>query len=151
VSLRHFRLTALILLPGSPALDAGDNADAPATDQRGFARIVAGRIDIGAFEVQPGPLATFFLFVAPAQAGRPADVWVLALDAYGHLATGYTGTVAFASFTDPAAQLPAPVTFSPGGFAYVPGGVTFAAPGVYDLWAFDVTGFQYGVTLVVVA
>jgi hypothetical protein len=42
------------LLPGSPAIDAGDNADAPEWDQRGpgYPRIVNGRIDIGAFEVQ---------------------------------------------------------------------------------------------------
>jgi hypothetical protein len=39
------------LRPGSPALDAGDNAGAPAFDQRGFsARIVNGKIDLGAFE-----------------------------------------------------------------------------------------------------
>ncbi len=42
------------LLPGSPAIDAGDNTDAPEFDQRGtgFPRIVNGTIDIGAFEVQ---------------------------------------------------------------------------------------------------
>jgi hypothetical protein len=42
------------LLPGSPAIDAGDNTDAPMWDQRGpgFRRIVSGIIDIGAFEVQ---------------------------------------------------------------------------------------------------
>jgi hypothetical protein len=46
----------MALLPGSPAIDAGDNAFAPSPyDQRGpgFARIVNGIIDIGAFEVQP--------------------------------------------------------------------------------------------------
>jgi hypothetical protein len=43
-------------LPSSPAVDAGDNADAPATDQRGFARIVNGVIDIGAVELQPDEL-----------------------------------------------------------------------------------------------
>src|SRR5262249_41121260 len=44
------------LLPGSPAIDAGDNTGAPVWDQRGhgFRRIVDGRIDIGAFEVQAG-------------------------------------------------------------------------------------------------
>jgi hypothetical protein len=46
------------LLCGSPAIDAGDNTNAPATDQRGSPRIVDGdgngvaTIDIGAFELQ---------------------------------------------------------------------------------------------------
>ena len=42
------------LLPGSPAIDAGDNTDAPEWEQRGpgYPRIVNGIIDIGAFEVQ---------------------------------------------------------------------------------------------------
>ncbi len=43
-------------LPTSPAVDAGDNTDAPPTDQRGFDRIVNGTIDIGAVELQPGEL-----------------------------------------------------------------------------------------------
>jgi hypothetical protein len=47
------------LLPGSPALDRGDpNFTAPpSVDQRGegFDRIVDGRIDIGAVEMQAGP------------------------------------------------------------------------------------------------
>jgi hypothetical protein len=44
----------MALLPGSPAIDAGDNTGAPMWDQRGpgFRRIVNGTIDIGAFEVQ---------------------------------------------------------------------------------------------------
>jgi hypothetical protein len=40
-------------LPGSLALNAGDNTGAPDTDQRGFPRIVLGFIDIGAVELQP--------------------------------------------------------------------------------------------------
>ena len=52
------------LLPGSPALDAGDPValagigDVPRFDQRGwpFTRVFGGRIDIGAFEAQPNPL-----------------------------------------------------------------------------------------------
>ncbi|WP_308256205.1 choice-of-anchor Q domain-containing protein [Geminocystis sp. GBBB08] len=48
------------LLPGSPAIDAGDNSmvnyplffpDTPALDQRGSERISNGKIDIGAYEV----------------------------------------------------------------------------------------------------
>ncbi len=44
----------MALLPGSAAINAGDNTDAPDFDQRGpgFPRIVNGIIDIGAFEVQ---------------------------------------------------------------------------------------------------
>jgi len=42
------------LLPDSPAIDAGDNGDAPASDQRGAPRIADGdgtpTVDIGAFE-----------------------------------------------------------------------------------------------------
>lgn len=38
------------LRPRSPAVDAGDNADAPPTDQRGRQRVAHGVIDIGAYE-----------------------------------------------------------------------------------------------------
>lgn len=47
------------LLAGSPAIDAGNNSGVPATDQRGFPRIIDGdldgtaTIDIGAFEFVP--------------------------------------------------------------------------------------------------
>jgi len=40
----------MALLPGSPAIDGGDDASAPTTDQRGFPRPVAAAADIGAFE-----------------------------------------------------------------------------------------------------
>jgi hypothetical protein len=42
------------LLAGSPAFGAGDTASTEATDQRGagFARVVGGNVDLGAFEVQ---------------------------------------------------------------------------------------------------
>jgi hypothetical protein len=45
----------MALLPGSPAIGAGDPTGAPLYDQRGpgFPRVVNGKIDIGAFEVQP--------------------------------------------------------------------------------------------------
>lgn len=38
------------LLPGSPAIDAGDNDNCPATDQRGVARPKGAGCDIGAYE-----------------------------------------------------------------------------------------------------
>ena len=40
----------LALLPGSPAIDAGDTSLAPATDQRGFPRPAGLAADFGAFE-----------------------------------------------------------------------------------------------------
>ena len=41
------------LLPGSPALGAGDDRAAPASDQRGVARPQCGTSDIGAYELEP--------------------------------------------------------------------------------------------------
>jgi hypothetical protein len=47
------------LLPGSPAINAGDPnfTPPPFYDQRGpgFDRVVNGRIDVGSFELQAGP------------------------------------------------------------------------------------------------
>jgi hypothetical protein len=42
----------MALAATSPAVNAGDAAGAPATDQRGFARVVGTGIDLGAFELQ---------------------------------------------------------------------------------------------------
>lgn len=41
----------MALLPGSPAIDAGDDTSAPLTDQRGVSRPQGAHTDIGAFEV----------------------------------------------------------------------------------------------------
>jgi len=58
------------LLPGSPAIDAGDPSFVPPPwyDQRGpnFYRLRNDRIDIGSFEVQEGPAVT------PTPTPRPA-------------------------------------------------------------------------------
>ena len=57
-------------LPGSPALGAGSAALVPAgvtTDQRGFSRIVGGKVDIGAYQTQS---TTAITYTAPgAQSG----------------------------------------------------------------------------------
>ena len=45
----------MALLPGSPALDAGDNSGAPTLDQQGLPRMVNGACDIGAFEAGTAP------------------------------------------------------------------------------------------------
>jgi hypothetical protein len=65
------------LLPGSPAIDAGDpNFNcAPCYDQRGpgFLRVVNGRVDIGSFEAQNGgtPTPTSTPTATPTPTARP--------------------------------------------------------------------------------
>lgn len=51
------------LLDGSPAINAGNDAACPATDQRGVSRPQGPRCDIGAFEAE---VTTPYLFVTPA-------------------------------------------------------------------------------------
>ena len=51
-------------------------------------------------------------FPSTTTAGSAANVTVTARDAYGNIATGYTGTIHFAS-NDPKVVLPADFTFSP--------------------------------------
>ncbi len=46
------------ILQTSPAFNAGNNANAPPTDQRGATRIVGGTIDIGSFENDPTGVLT---------------------------------------------------------------------------------------------
>jgi hypothetical protein len=43
----------MALLPGSPAIDAGDDTACPSTDQRGVPRPAGAACDIGAFEFVP--------------------------------------------------------------------------------------------------
>jgi uncharacterized repeat protein (TIGR01451 family) len=61
----------MALLPGSPAIDKGDNhAARAATDQRGFARIVNRTIDIGATEYQTDLRVTLSATPNPVHAGN---------------------------------------------------------------------------------
>src|SRR5262249_21648012 len=73
----------MALLRGSPAIDRGTNANLTAfTDQRGYARVYKGTVDIGAFEFQP----LHFLAVGADLGGTPevklydATTGVLRLD-----------------------------------------------------------------------
>ena len=66
--------SALALLVGSPAIGAGNaNAANPPTDQRGFPRVVNGRLDIGDFQTQPPTLA-FTTLGQSADAGKPMTI-----------------------------------------------------------------------------
>ena len=61
----------MALLPGSPALDAGNNALIPAgvtTDQRGLPCVVNGTVDIGAFE------SSGFTIAVASGSGQSADI-----------------------------------------------------------------------------
>jgi hypothetical protein len=97
----------MALLAGSSALNAGDPTQLGMADQRGVAR--SGGVNIGAYQAS----ATAFVLAAPdtVQAGAPFDVTVTAVDPYGQVALGYTGTVTFStSDPDPSVVLPAVYT-----------------------------------------
>jgi hypothetical protein len=99
----------MALLPGSPALDTGDPAQFGTVDQRGVVR--AGGVNIGAYQAS----ASVFVLAAPPKvmAGTPFDVTVTAVDPFGQLALGYTGTVTFSTTDpDPGVVLPADYAFT---------------------------------------
>jgi hypothetical protein len=99
----------MALLPGSSALNAGNPNQLGTADQRGVIR--RGGVNIGAYQAS----ATAFLISAPdtVQSGVPFDVTVTAVDIFGQVAVGYTGTVTFStSDTDPGVVLPADYTFT---------------------------------------
>jgi hypothetical protein len=102
----------IALLPGSPAVDAGSNALAVdpttglplTTDQRGpgFARIVNGTVDIGAFEVQAtNHLAVTAQAPGSVTAGSGFGFTVTAEDSSGNLLTSFNGTVTVALESNP--------------------------------------------------
>jgi hypothetical protein len=93
----------MALLAGSPALNAGDPAQLDVPDQRGVIR--SGGVNIGAYQAS----ASAFVLAAPdtVTAGTPFDVTVQAVDPFGQVALGYTGTVTFStSDPDPNVVLP---------------------------------------------
>ncbi len=99
------------LLPGSPAIDAGANAGAPGSDQRGLARVVNGTVDIGAFESRG--------FTATAAGGDGQSAF--AGTAFG----GTLGVTVGSAFGEPVAGGVATFTAPAGGAsATFPGGNT---------------------------
>ncbi len=64
------------LLSGSPALDAGDDPAAPATDQRGVFRPQGGASDIGAFELGSLPVPSVSALGLLALAGLTLGLFV---------------------------------------------------------------------------
>jgi hypothetical protein len=108
-------------------------------DQRGVAR--SGGVNIGAYQAS----ASAFVLSAPdsVSAGVPFDLTVIAVDAFGQVAVGYTGTVTFSSTDpDPAVVRPADYTFSAadGGRHTFSAGFTLITPGEQTLTVTDPDG-----------
>jgi CSLREA domain-containing protein len=147
------------LLPGSPAIDAGDPAPpgsggtaCPATDQRGFSRPRGGSCDIGAVERLDGFRVTGML---PRSGGNAGSV--LALVSGGGFTPGATAKLSHSGQPDvPASRLTVSseglitasfdlngiavgswdvvVTQKNGDSAILPGGFTVEAVRAPDLW-----------------
>jgi hypothetical protein len=137
----------MALLPGSLAIDAGDNTGAPAYDQRGpgFLRTVNGVIDIGAFEVQNSSSSQASSlavsgFPTVTMAGVAGSFTVTARNADGSIATGYTGTVHF-SGSDGQAVLPSDYTFSAADGGVHTFSATLKTAGTQSITAADATTF----------
>ncbi len=82
VGLGALTLETEALLPGSPALDKGVAAGAPATDERGFARPDAGTAelpDVGAFEFQDVTLSLNVTPASPTVAVGGSDTFTIAV------------------------------------------------------------------------
>jgi hypothetical protein len=137
----------MALLAGSPALNTGDPAQLGVADQRGVVR--SGGVNIGAYQAS----ASTFALTAPATvtAGTPFDLTVQAVDVFGQVALGYTGTVTFsATDTDPAVVLPADHAFTAAdqGTHTFSAGFTLVTPGSQTVTAADMAGgFSASLTL----
>ncbi|MCB0059159.1 MAG: DUF11 domain-containing protein, partial [Caldilineaceae bacterium] len=95
------------LLPGSPAIDAGDNSTCPETDQRGVLRPQGPACDIGAYEMMPAPM--FFNLTKTVNDATPAPGQVITYTITVYNSGFLTTTTAAISDT-------------------LPGGLTFAGP-----------------------
>jgi hypothetical protein len=127
----------MALLPGSPALNMGDPTQLGQPDERGVVR--AGGVNIGAYQASA---SLFQITSVPAQVitGVPFDLTVTAVDEFGQVAIGYTGTINISSTdTDPQATPPFSYTFTLGdnGMHTFPGGVTLITEGTQTITATD--------------
>jgi hypothetical protein len=112
----------IALEPGSPAIDAGNNAFIPAgvtTDQRGFPRVSGAAVDLGAYEVQlPTVLPDGAYGTAYSQA-------LTATEGPGGVGVPYTFAVAAGSL--------------PAGLSLTPGGALTGTPSAPGQFSFTVT------------
>jgi hypothetical protein len=143
----------MALLSGSPAINAGDNTNAPASDQRGpgFPRVFGGAIDIGAFEAQNLTGLSVSGFPSVITAGNGGSFTVTAINPDGTTDTGYTGTVHFAS-SDGHAVLPAAYTYTVADAGVHTFSATLKTAGTQSITATDTTigaftGTDRGITV----
>jgi len=115
----------LALLPGSPAIAAGDTnaANLPSTDQRGMARTVNGNVDIGAYQAQGFALSVTSGNNQSAQPNAafadPLVVTVTAKDGVDPVAGGQIAFTAPSSGASAALSPANPLTIAANGTASV--------------------------------
>jgi hypothetical protein len=111
-----------------------------ATDPHDGSLLITQTARIYRLMFPPGP-AVSFQVDAPANvpAGTPFDVTITALDAYGRVASGYTGTLHFTSADPYGATSPAdyPFTAADHGAHTFPGGASLYTAGTWDVTATD--------------
>jgi hypothetical protein len=129
----------MALLPGSPAIDAGDNAVGLATDQRGVARPQNGRADIGAFESRGFTLA---LVAGDNQSATVATAFLNRLQVrvtspYGEPVAGgrltFTAPASGAGATFTGGTSTAPASIDPLGLAFSPAVTANTTAGRYGV------------------
>jgi hypothetical protein len=106
------------LLPGSPAIDAGDPVGCPPTDQRGTVRPQHGVCDIGAFEAETAFRGGSLSISPPSGSYLSTQGFdlVLAINAIGRTIVGGQVTVDGTDVTAAVARCVVPGTLVTGGF-----------------------------------
>jgi hypothetical protein len=118
----------IALLLGSPAIDHGNNAGVAATtDQRGFARIANGTIDIGAVEYQTDLGVTLTPSASPATAGAALSYTVTVTNHGPDIVDGALTPVALTVNYDATDTAFLSWTCPPGWTAALPGAGTVTA------------------------
>jgi hypothetical protein len=128
-------IPTIAVLPGSPAINAGDPTFLNMADQRGVVR--TGGVNIGAYQASA---STFRMAALPSSliAGTPISFSITASDLYGNTAIGYRGTVQFSS-GDRLADLPHNYTFTAADNGIQTSSVTFKTAGPQSLSVRDTT------------
>jgi hypothetical protein len=124
------------VLPDSPALQAGNPAATPATDQRGVERDHP-RPNVGAYEATLAGFQVAQADPGPVYVNTPFSLRVTAVDPFGKTVYVYGGTVTFSS-SDPGATLPPNYAFTAADHgSHVFTGVQFTLTGLQTITVSD--------------